>query len=108
MLAEGLWYEWKAKGVDVLACCAGSTDTPNYRNTHPAKPGFFDPRPLSPLQVAEQTIARLGKGPSFVPGPANRVAAFLMRRLISTPSAIRIMGNATRRLYGDDQGIPWR
>jgi short-subunit dehydrogenase len=29
VLAEGLWYEWKEEGVDVIACCAGATSTPN-------------------------------------------------------------------------------
>src|SRR5882724_8370611 len=25
VLAESLWYEWKSKNVDVIACCAGAT-----------------------------------------------------------------------------------
>jgi len=24
VFAEGLWYEWKNKGVDIIACCAGA------------------------------------------------------------------------------------
>ena len=38
VLAEGLWYEWQPKGVDIIACCAGATRTPNYINTKPKKP----------------------------------------------------------------------
>ena len=30
-LAEGLWAELQPHGVDVLACCAGATRTPNWR-----------------------------------------------------------------------------
>lgn len=28
VLAESLWYEWKERGVDIMACCAGATTTP--------------------------------------------------------------------------------
>ena len=35
VLAEGLWYELKDEGIDVLACCAGSTATPNFIETKP-------------------------------------------------------------------------
>lgn len=48
ILAESLWYEWKNSGVDVIACCAGATATPGYKNTKPEKSGFFAPRTLEP------------------------------------------------------------
>ena len=44
VLAESLWYEWKNRGVDVMACCAGATATPNFINTKPEKSGFFGSR----------------------------------------------------------------
>jgi len=31
VLAEGLWYEWRPHGVDVLACCPGLVATPTYQ-----------------------------------------------------------------------------
>ena len=46
ILAESLWYEWKNSGVDVIACCAGATATPGFKNTNPEKTGFFAPRVL--------------------------------------------------------------
>src|SRR5258706_13913716 len=30
LLAEGLWAEWRQRGVDVLFCVDGATRTPNY------------------------------------------------------------------------------
>jgi len=44
VLAEGLWYEWRSRGVDVIACCAGATATPNYIKSNPAKSSFFAPK----------------------------------------------------------------
>ena len=35
VLAEGLWDELGAHGVDVLACRAGATRTPNYEASQP-------------------------------------------------------------------------
>ena len=43
VLAEGLWYEWKERGVDVIACCAGATATPNFIATKPEKASFLRP-----------------------------------------------------------------
>ena len=37
VLAESLWYEWKDKGVDIIACCAGATATPGYIRSKPGK-----------------------------------------------------------------------
>ena len=48
VLAEGLWYEWRPHGVDVIACCAGATATPNYINTNPGKASPLEPKPQLP------------------------------------------------------------
>ncbi len=44
IMGESLWYEWKDKGVDVIACCAGATSTLNYIETQPGKTSFLAPR----------------------------------------------------------------
>jgi short-subunit dehydrogenase len=96
VLAEGLWYELGARGVDVLACRAGATRTPGFLASRPrtgAAP-VMDPAP-----VVRAALAALGRAPSMVPGWANRAAAFLMGRLLPRRTAIRIMGNATRAMY---------
>jgi uncharacterized protein len=99
VLAESLWYEWKNRGVDVIACCAGATATPNFINTKPEKPGFFAPRVQSPEEVVRECMNRLGKRPSFVTGPGNKFASFIMQKLLPRKMAINIMGDSTRKIY---------
>jgi uncharacterized protein len=100
ILAESLWYEWKKKGVDILACCAGATGTPNYYKTNPKKGSFFAPKIQTPEKVAEECIGRIGKSPSFISGRSNRIASFVMQHLISKKMAINLMGDTTKKMYG--------
>ena len=99
VFAEGLWYEWKDKGVDVIACCAGATLTPNYNNTKPKPLGFGAPKVLSPEEVVKETLPQLGKVPSFIPGLGNRWASFFMQRIMPRKLAITIMGDTTKNMY---------
>ena len=99
VLAESLWYEWKNRGVDVIACCAGATSTKNYLLTNPGESGFFAPRVQSPEEVVEECFKRLGKKPSFVAGRGNKLAGFVMQRLLPRETAINIMGDTTRKIY---------
>ena len=99
ILAESLWYEWKNSGVDVLACCAGATATPGYKNTNPEKTGFFTPRVLDPEEVPQECFKRLGKQPSFITGRGNRLASFIMQKILPRKNAINIMGDTTRKMY---------
>jgi uncharacterized protein len=99
VLAESLWYEWKDRGVDVIACCAGATATPNFINTKPEKTSRFAPRVEHPEEVVEACMKRLGRKPSFISGRGNRVASFFMQKVLSREMAINIMGNNTRKMY---------
>jgi short-subunit dehydrogenase len=99
VLAESLWYEWKSRGVDVIACCAGATATTNYIRTNPGKTGFFAPRVQSPEEVVNECIKHLGKKPSFVSGRGNKLASFIMQKLLPRKMAINIMGDNTRKMY---------
>jgi short-subunit dehydrogenase len=92
VLAEGLWNELKPHGVDVLACMAGAILTPGYQQAESAKPA---PGTLEAKQVAEQTLNSLGKGPIFVPGTVNKIARFVLMRLMSRRGAIAIMSKNT-------------
>jgi uncharacterized protein len=95
VLAEGLWDELSAHGVDVLACRAGATRTPNYEASKPqGKVPLMEPE-----AVARRALDSLGKRPSVVPGFVNRLGDVFMTRLLSRRAAIRFMGKATRRLY---------
>ena len=92
--AEGLWFELKAQGVDVLGVCAGATRTPNFEKAQPnGAPGL-----LEPDAVVTEALDALPHGPILIPGRFNRFASFALRRLMSRKAAIGIMGNQTKRL----------
>ena len=100
VLAEGLWYEWKPKGVDVIACCAGATATPNYINTKPGKASPLEPKPQLPEQVVEECLRKIGTTPSFISGAGNKLVSFLMQHIFSRKKAITMMGDGMRKMYG--------
>jgi short-subunit dehydrogenase len=96
VLAEGLWYELRERGVDVLATCAGAIRTPGYlRTTDREVPGTMDA-----IDVAERTLAALGRGPTFVPGATNKIARLVLGRILSRRAAVGIMGKSTAALHG--------
>ncbi|MFN8278169.1 MAG: SDR family NAD(P)-dependent oxidoreductase [Chitinophagales bacterium] len=99
VLAESLWYEWKDRGVDVMACCAGATATPNFLQTKPGKTSFLAPKVQTPEAVVAECFEQLGKRPSYITGTGNRIASFFMQRLMSRKMAITIMGDTTRQMY---------
>lgn len=99
ILAEGLWEEFSGRNIDVLACNAGATLTPAYVNSRP-KALRFAPREMTAEAVAIEALESLGRGPTMVAGRANRLAAFLMHRVLPRRTAIRIMGRSARAMYG--------
>jgi uncharacterized protein len=99
ILAEGLWYEWKNSGIDIIACCAGATATPGYINTNPEKSSIFAPAVLKPEEVARECLKMLGKKPSFITGRANRFASFIMQKILPRKMAVNIMGDTTKKMY---------
>jgi short-subunit dehydrogenase len=100
VLAESLWYEWKDRGVDIIACCAGATATPGYINSKPGKANLLAPAVMKPEEVVRECFSRLGRGPSFITGRGNRFASLIMQRLLPRRTAVRIMGDNTRKMYG--------
>jgi short-subunit dehydrogenase len=101
VLAEGLWDELGPRGVDVIACRAGATRTPNYEA---AKPMTKVPM-MEVAPVVTQALDALGKRPSLVPGFINQIASVIMGRLLSRRAAIRIMGKTARKMYPDRAGL---
>ena len=99
VLAESLWYEWKNTGVDIMACCAGATSTPNFINTKPEKAGFFAPKVQSPAEVVSECFKKLGKQPSFISGTGNKAASFIMQKLLPRKMTVTIMGDNTKKMY---------
>jgi short-subunit dehydrogenase len=94
VLAEGLWYELKDRGVDVVACCAGAVRTPGYAMAA----GKDAPGTLDAEIVVERALRALGHGPVVVPGFVNRLAAFFMVRLLPRRAAISILAGSTKSL----------
>ena len=94
VLGEGLWFELRARGVDVLACAAGATRTPGLTRASPqGEPGMIEP-----AQVVKEALGQLGRSGVMIPGRFNRFASFLMRRILPRGTAVGILGNRTRNL----------
>ncbi|MCY4630388.1 MAG: SDR family NAD(P)-dependent oxidoreductase [bacterium] len=94
ILAEGLWYELRAHGVEVVACCAGAMSTPGYiKSFNRDVPGM-----LSPEEAARRTLDGLGGGPRLVPGVVNRLTAVLLGRLLPRRWAVRLIGRNTKHV----------
>ncbi len=96
VLAEGLWEELRRGGVDVLACLAGATRTPNYVTSAP-KGGTAT---MTPSAVASEALAALGRRPLIIPGVSNRLSAVVMQRVLPHTTAIQLMGRVLRGMYG--------
>ena len=94
VLGESLWRELKPHGVDVVVSCAGAVRTPGYATAAKGDaPGTLDAS-----IVAEQTLTALGRGPHIVPGATNKLARFVMGRLLPRRTAIGIMARSTKEL----------
>lgn len=99
ILAEGLWHELRERGVDVLACIAGATLTPNYESSTDRIPSSWLARPMQPDDVTEQALRDLGARPCGVSGSRNRFASALLSRLLSRRAAIAMVSKETERMY---------
>jgi len=101
VLAEGLWSELKEHGVDVLACCAGATLTPGYERAASARAASrYAPKPQHPEEVVREALAALGRRPLVITGRGNRIASFVMRRMLSRRLAVITMAKEMRSRYG--------
>jgi len=94
VLGEGLWFELKSKGVDVLAVAAGATKTPGLMRASPnGEPGMIEPE-----QVVEEALGRLGRTAVMIPGAFNRFASFFLRRVLPRRAAVTILGDRAKNL----------
>jgi len=98
-LAEGAGSELEPFGVDVLACAAGPIRTPNYlSSTEPNKrPKALE---MEPGEVARAALRGLGRRSLVVPGLLNRLAMYVMGRLLPRSAAVRLIARSTRAMYG--------
>jgi len=103
VLAEGLWTEWRPRGVDVLACCPGLVRTPTYLASFPARLGRLVPAPMEPDRVVRAALAALGRRPVVIPGWRNRLAASAVARLLPRSAALALVSRQTRAMYPSAQ-----
>lgn len=99
ILTEGLGYELKQKGVDVLTCCAGPTLTPTYLSSKPdptQKPSIIE---MPPGRVARLSVRHLGKKRVVIPGIINRLSYVLMSRIFTRSLAVKFIGQNMFRLF---------
>lgn len=75
VLAESLWAEWRAHGVDVLSLVLGPTDTPSLRRTLDRKGAVMDGL-ADPTDVAREAFAHLSDGPTWSYGMPEPMGAF--------------------------------
>jgi len=99
VLAEGLWEEWRERGVDVLVCVSGAVKTPNYVASEPEQTGGLGDMTINPDQVVSEALNALGKGPYVIPGRMNRISSFVMRHLLPRKMTVKFMGRILRGMY---------
>ena len=99
VLAEGLWYELRDRGVDVVAIRPGSTRTPGWQSTQP--PSGDLEGVMEPADVVRDALAALGTTPSLAAGAANR-AAESMFRTMPRRQVIELMSGITSQLVSRD------
>ena len=99
VLAEGLWEEWRERGVDVLVCVSGAVKTPNYVASEPERTGGLGDITMTPDQVVREALKALGKKPYVIPGRINRISSFVMRHLLPRTAAVKFMGRILRGMY---------
>lgn len=97
-LAEGLHYELKERNVEVMACCAGATDTPGYRRTRPSG-NFMGPVVMKPEKVAEEALKKLGKKAVYIPGFMNQLNYFVLTRILPRTLSASLMNRVMRDMY---------
>ena len=99
VLAEGLWEEWRTRGVDVLVCVSGAVKTPNYIASEPGQTGGLGDMTMNPDKVVLEALHALGNQPYVIPGRLNRLASFVMRHLLPRQVAVQFMGRVLRGKY---------
>ena len=95
-LAEGLWFEMRPHGVDVLGLLPGSTDTPAI---YVGDPDLSQSYIMEPRDVAAEALEKLGRQPSLISGSRNRRDFFLLTRILPRRSAIGIVSERIMKMY---------
>jgi short-subunit dehydrogenase len=96
VLAEGLFSELRASGVDVLAVVPGITDTPGFWSSRPTTHSGA----MTAAAVVAEALGALGRRPSHIAGGANRWGARALG-LMPRSWATRLVARTMARMYPD-------
>lgn len=99
-MAEGLYYEFRNSKIDFSVCIPGMTDTPNFRSTKP-KLTPFAPKARDPYLVADEALKRFGKKLFILPGLSNKLAHFLLNRILPRKLASSIHNATMKKMYAE-------
>jgi short-subunit dehydrogenase len=98
VLAEALYEEYRSTGLDVLTVAPGAISTPGLLSrSKRAVPGQ-----LTPTQVAQAALTRLGGTPLVIPGLTNQLGAALLARLLPVKQATAMMRRSTRGIATEE------
>lgn len=104
ILAESLWDELAADGIDVLGVLPGSTRTPGWLSSLP-QAGLGTATLMDPADVVAEALATLGLGePTLVAGDANRESEAFVESM-SRPDAVRMVGQVMRDMYPEHRAV---
>lgn len=99
ILGEGLWYEGREEGIDVIGFAPGPTNTEGQRRGNPRmKEGATPKGYMLPEPTARAALEALGRVPSARPGWRNKLETFIATRLLSRRGAVERIGRRTRVL----------
>lgn len=94
--SEGLWYELKKHGVDVLSLNPGLTKsemTNNYDFSH------MPMKLMNPPAVANTAIKALGKKSQVTPGRMNKMLVFMSKHFMSRDMNTKMFGMLMGKTY---------
>jgi uncharacterized protein len=99
---ESLWYEYKDRGVYVMALLPGVTETNFYAVAMRGRSTKSGRRSYPPEVVVKDALAALKarKAPVVISGPLYRLMTFIVTKLISRRKLIDIMGKGSSALKG--------
>ncbi len=101
ILAESLWYEFKACDVDVLACIAGMTLSPGVAAAVERGEGQRSVY-QTPEEVVSEAMQALGEAPSHICGMHNRDNQALLQSLPREQAVSAIAQHAIENFLGGD------
>lgn len=99
ILGEGLWYEFRQHGVDVLAYTPGPTNTPGLRKSVPGlREGVSVGAIKLPAEAAEAALRALGRGPSAARDLRMQLQIAFKTRVLGRRKAIEVFGDRQAKL----------